>query len=88
MADKNDDSINEQDELIDINRLLIRVLIVCTDPTAMGNVTHYLGRRGWDAVVVASVKEAFQLIGKFNPDFILLSVNLKTANLERISVPA
>ncbi|MCB0351502.1 MAG: response regulator [Bdellovibrionales bacterium] len=71
-------------EVIDINTLQVRVLIVCQKVTDMENVVHYLIRRGWEAIVVGTIREAFQLVGSFNPDFVLLSVNLKTAKLAQI----
>lgn len=69
---------------MDVNRVSVRLMIICSKAVQQENVAHYLIRRGWHTVVSTSIKEAFHLLGQLKPDFVLLSVNLKSEKIFQI----
>ena len=63
---------------IDVNRLHLRLIILASDARKFEQAVVYLTRRGWQTATQSSIRDAFQSIEEFKPDFILLSVNYQS----------
>jgi len=75
---------NQSQGPVDIDNMKIKVLFVVKNKQNFESTISFLIRRGWEAAVTTSTKEAFKLISVFKPDFILLSVNFKTPKINQL----
>ena len=69
------------DGAVDVDRIPIKVLILCKTKKAIDPVATYLIRRGWETIVTNNIKEAFKIVTAFKPDFVLVSVNIPSPKL-------
>ena len=60
---------------IDVDQLKIRILIIGKSRKTCDSIANYLVRRGWETTVNTNIKDAFQTVTVFKPDFVLISVN-------------
>lgn len=72
------------DGTVDIDRIDLRLLFVCSNKQAIGSVGSFLKRRGWETAIVTKINDAFKLIATFKPDFVLLSVNFKSPKINQL----
>jgi DNA-binding response OmpR family regulator len=69
------------DGSVDVDRVRIKLLILCRNKKHADPIATYLIRRGWETVVTTNLKESFKVVTAFKPDFVLLSVNIPSPKL-------
>lgn len=69
---------------VDVNRVRLRILIICANERNFESAITYLMRRGWQTQITVNVMEAFKQITTFDPNFILVSANIKSSKINTL----
>lgn len=69
------DSLSLERQEVDIDKLSVKVLILCQNRSRLDNVASFLNRRGWEAVVVSKIEETIKILASDKPDFVMISMN-------------
>lgn len=70
--------------LVKIDQIKLRLLIITKNKKMFEAVASHLQKRGWEAELEDSIKNSFQRIADYKPDFILFSVNMPTRKREQL----
>lgn len=74
----------ENIHLADFDHMEVRLLCLVSNKRNFDFVSGYLKRRGWQIFVTESVKELLTSIPSFEPDFILISLNVSHPKITSI----
>lgn len=72
------------DGSVDIDRIRLRLLIICRAKPQLDTIANYLNRRGWETVVTRDTKDAFKILATFKPDYVLMSVNVPNPKIAQL----